>query len=352
MKYKVTNNSNMDFASFRPLLKSFMNYASKKIGFQEPPSLFFVSDEQNANLPLGKTAHYEPETKNIVIYTDMRHPKDILRSLSHELVHHKQNCDGKFNDMGDTDEGYAQNNKHLRSMEKEAYLLGNMCLRDWEDTHKKQLQESSYYPRGENKMNTKDWSRKELNTLLMEAWGYKKHTNEGIEHLCAMKVTEKATGRVGHPINHTLLENGTVTHYDVEFDDVIIEGMPVEILNVVTEGTHSHSAKRDDYDHDDKKPRKKYMEEEEELDEEKMPDKNKDGIPDYAQDGKGKNDLGKAKGTDDSKDDSDEDSKEDKDLSKVPPQLRKHVAKKKKVSEAQLRKAIREAIKKHLSKGQ
>ena len=269
MKYKVTNNSNMDFASFRPLLKSFMNYASKKIGFQEPPSLFFVSDEQNANLPLGKTAHYEPETKNIVIYTDMRHPKDILRSLSHELVHHKQNCDGKFIDMGDTDEGYAQNNKHLRSMEKEAYLLGNMCLRDWEDTHKKQLQESSYYPRGENKMNTKDWSRKELNTLLMEAWGYKKPTNE-----------------------------------------------------------------------------------EEELDEEKMPDKNKDGIPDYAQDGKGKNDLGKAKGTDDSKDDSDEDSKEDKDLSKVPPQLRKHVAKKKKVSEAQLRKAIREAIKKHLSKGQ
>lgn len=173
MKYKVTNNSNMDFASFRPLLKSFMNYASKKIGFQEPPSLFFVSDEQNANLPLGKTAHYEPETKNIVIYTDMRHPKDILRSLSHELVHHKQNCDGKFNDMGDTDEGYAQNNKHLRSMEKEAYLLGNLCFRDWEDMYKMNLQESKFYNKGEIKMDTKQWSRKELNILLMEKFGYK-----------------------------------------------------------------------------------------------------------------------------------------------------------------------------------
>ena len=228
MKFKVKNKSNMDFSQFKPILKSFMSYATREMGFQKPPSLFFVSDQENAMLPLGKTAHYDPGTMEIVVYTDMRHPKDILRSLSHELVHHKQNCDGQFDNLGPTTDGYAQNDKHLRSMEKEAYLLGNMCLRDWEDTHKKQLQESSYYSRGDNKMNTKDWSRKELNTLLMEAWGYKKPTNEGIEHLCAMKVTEKATGRVGHPINHTLLEDGTVTHYDVEFDDVIVEGMPAE----------------------------------------------------------------------------------------------------------------------------
>ena len=333
MKFKVKNKSNMDFSQFKPILKSFMSYATREMGFQKPPSLFFVSDQENAMLPLGKTAHYDPGTMEIVLYTDMRHPKDILRSLSHELVHHKQNCDGQFDNLGPTIDGYAQNDKHLRSMEKEAYLLGNMCLRDWEDTHKKQLQESSYYSRGDNKMNTKDWSRKELNTLLMEAWGYKKPTNEGIEHLCAMKVTEKATGRVGHPINHTLLENGTVTHYDVEFDDVIIEGMPVEILNVVTEGSHSHSAKRDDYKHKKGLPRKKYMEEEEDLDEahcakrdegeleeelnmvdhDDKPDTPE--VPDFAADGKGAKDL-----------------------------------KKKKVSEAQLRKAIREAISQHLSK--
>ena len=54
---------------------------------------------------------------------------------------------------------------------------------------------------------------------------------------------------------------------------------------------------------------------------EKMPDKNKDGVPDYAQDGKGKNDLGKDAKPEDKKD------KKDKDLSKVPPQLRKHMMK-------------------------
>ena len=338
MKFKVKNKSNMDFSQFKPILKSFMSYATREMGFQKPPSLFFVSDQENAMLPLGKTAHYDPGTMEIVVYTDMRHPKDILRSLSHELVHHKQNCDGQFDNLGPTTDGYAQNDKHLRSMEKEAYLLGNMCLRDWEDTHKKQLQESSYYSRGDNKMNTKDWSRKELNTLLMEAWGYKKPTNEGIEHLCAMKVTEKATGRVGHPINHTLLEDGTVTHYDVEFDDVIVEGMPAEVLDAVVTKEHMHSAKRDPDAHDDKKPRKKYMEEEEELDEEKMPMKTDTEDADEDGDKTDKVPAFLDKG----------ETKKKKSKNPQPPQLAK--AQKKKVSEAQLRKAIREAIKQHLSK--
>jgi len=35
-----------------------------------------------------------------------------------------------------TEEGYAQTNKHLREMEKEAYTVGNMLLRDWEDSKK------------------------------------------------------------------------------------------------------------------------------------------------------------------------------------------------------------------------
>ena len=82
MKFKVKNKSNMDFSQFKPILKSFMSYATREMGFQKPPSLFFVSDQENAMLPLGKTAHYDPGTMEIVIYTDMRHPKDILRSWS------------------------------------------------------------------------------------------------------------------------------------------------------------------------------------------------------------------------------------------------------------------------------
>ena len=33
-------------------------------------------------------------------------------------------------------EGYAQNDDHLRKMEEDAYLRGNMTFRDWEDNYK------------------------------------------------------------------------------------------------------------------------------------------------------------------------------------------------------------------------
>ena len=169
MKYKIVNKSDsLDYQQFRPILSSFLKYATNKMGFKKPPSLFFVSDKDNAQLPLGKTAHYDPTNMGVTVYTDQRHPKDILRSLSHELVHHKQNCDGQFDEMGEMGEGYAQNDKHLRSMEEEAYLEGNMCFRDWEDTHKKQLQESNYYSRGDRKMKLFEWKNAEMASLIRE----------------------------------------------------------------------------------------------------------------------------------------------------------------------------------------
>ena len=113
-----------------------------------------------------------------------------------------------------------------------------------------------------------DSRRGSLNSLLMERFGYTAKKEEGISHLCAMLVTETATGRTGHPINHTLLEDGTVTHYDVEFDDIIVEGMPVGALDVEVQQEHMHAEDREDYEHDDMKERVQYEgEHEEELEE-------------------------------------------------------------------------------------
>ena len=101
--------------------------------------------------------------------------------------------------------------------------------------------------------------RENTYSLLMERWGFKAPKNKEISHLCAMLVTEKTTGKVGHPINHTLLEGGAVTHYDVEFDDVIVEGMPVGALDVEVQEEHQHG-RREDYAHDEEKPRAQYAE--------------------------------------------------------------------------------------------
>ena len=161
------------------LINQFMPFAQEKIGFDEPPRLFLKNDEKNAKNPLGKTAYYDPQEKSVTLYVTGRHPKDILRSLGHELVHHKQNCDGKFDNVGDMGEGYAQSNPHLRQMEFEANSVGSMCLRDFEDGLKKE--NTIYYEhlqKGETKMSTKDWKNKEITQLLSEAWGFKFNTLE------------------------------------------------------------------------------------------------------------------------------------------------------------------------------
>ena len=171
MPCKINNTSNFDVSEIEDLIQDLFTFSQDRFGFQDSPVLNLVSDEKNTS-PLGKTAHYDPNSMEITIYVDGRHPKDIMRSFSHELVHHNQNENGQFaNIVGQGGSNYAQTNPHLRKMEKEAYLKGNMCFRDWEDGYKSSnpniLNERRIY-----KMSVKDWKNKELNTLLNEKWGF------------------------------------------------------------------------------------------------------------------------------------------------------------------------------------
>lgn len=100
------------------------------------PTVIFSKEKGYIDDIFGRTAWYSPEEKTITLITEGRHPKDILRSFAHEMVHHSQNLRGemkKENISALNDPKYAQNDKHLRKMEEEAYLKGNLMLRDWED---------------------------------------------------------------------------------------------------------------------------------------------------------------------------------------------------------------------------
>ena len=157
-----------------PYLKSFLPYAQKRMGFNRPPTIFFDSDPQNAENVLGKTAYYNPETEEIVVFVDKRHPKDILRSLSHELIHHTQNCRGDLSPeiAGETTPGYAQTNAHMRAMEGEAYLKGNgYYFRDWEDSLKNGLEETNYkHITGDtHKMATYDQLKEQITAKVVAA---------------------------------------------------------------------------------------------------------------------------------------------------------------------------------------
>lgn len=156
----------------QPLVKQFMPFAQERMGFDKPPRLFLRNDTKNAQNPLGKTAYYDPEQMSVTLYIDGRHPKDIMRSLSHELVHHTQNCNGQFDHVGEMGEGYAQNDEHLREMERQAYEEGNLCFRDWEDSVKGTIYNESLQKGAKNKMSFKQWKDKEISTILTEKWGF------------------------------------------------------------------------------------------------------------------------------------------------------------------------------------
>jgi len=275
-----------------PLVKQFMPFAQKRFGFTKPPKMFLKQDEENAKNPLGRTAYYDPEQMSITLYTTGRHPKDVMRSLAHELVHHTQNCNGMFDNIGSVGEGYAQNDEHLREMEREAYEQGNLCFRDWEDSIKNTIY-FEHLQKGDNFMSTKDWKNKELNGLLTESWGFKMdlsklnegekkpdkdgdgvpdwadkkpgeddHAEEqnesqeifapnhycvhhgGVEHNGKMEMAEA----VSHNYNKKL---GRVTHYDMKLaDGTILENVAFEDIQVtnasLAEGHGGHPAKRDD----------------------------------------------------------------------------------------------------------
>jgi hypothetical protein len=63
-----------------------------------------------------------------------RHPKDVMRSFSHEMIHHKQNCEGRLNNI---DTQNINENDYLKELEAEAYTFGNgIMFRGWEDSTK------------------------------------------------------------------------------------------------------------------------------------------------------------------------------------------------------------------------
>ena len=162
--------------NIRTYANDLIEFFHQRYKLQNKPSIVFAQDQKNSLKPLGKTAHYDPADQSITVYTTGRHMKDCLRSLAHELVHHLQNERGDLMGMGATVPGYAQEDGHMREMEREAYEKGNMCFRDWEDGRKKRLEETNYKTKdtkGEQQMSYKNWRNKEFGEMLMDKWGYK-----------------------------------------------------------------------------------------------------------------------------------------------------------------------------------
>jgi proteasome assembly chaperone (PAC2) family protein len=104
----------------------------KGMNIEPLPTMEFVDgDSENASDFFGKTAYYDPNKQHIVLYTEGRHPKDIVRSYAHEMIHHIQYLEDRLGDVSGTD---TTEDDHLDKIEQEANLRGTMTFRNWTDS--------------------------------------------------------------------------------------------------------------------------------------------------------------------------------------------------------------------------
>lgn len=120
---------------FEEMVEDLLNFMKKELKLNRDPKIFFEDNSANAYNILGKTGYYDPNSEEIHVFITKRHPKDILRSIAHELIHHAQVCEGKMKpDQIDSasDENYILHDDHLKNLEEDAFGRGNLIFRKWE----------------------------------------------------------------------------------------------------------------------------------------------------------------------------------------------------------------------------
>ena len=119
---------------YTPYMASILEYMlDEGMNIQPLPEVKIKKDLAESEQFFGRTAYYDPNENTIVLYTQSRHPKDVMRSFTHEMVHHIQNLEGR---LGQIQTSNTNEDDSLLELEKEAYLVGNITFRNWEDKTK------------------------------------------------------------------------------------------------------------------------------------------------------------------------------------------------------------------------
>jgi hypothetical protein len=103
----------------------FIKYAKSFLNIQKLPKIFFTVD-RNWVLGIRSFGQYNSSNKTLTVYMGNRNMADTLRTLAHELVHHKQNEEGKIQpNSGETGS----------EIENEANSLAGIMMRNYGKKH-------------------------------------------------------------------------------------------------------------------------------------------------------------------------------------------------------------------------
>lgn len=110
-------------------IRDFLPIAIKELKLKSLPKINFAKDVQSKHdqPTFGK---YENQDKEITLDIENRHPVDIIRTLAHELVHYKQDLEGRLDD-----------NSWITGSpeENEAHEVAGVLMREFDKHYKKYL---------------------------------------------------------------------------------------------------------------------------------------------------------------------------------------------------------------------
>ncbi len=114
-------NESLEPESKTNLVEDFINYCKDKLQLSQTPKIEF-SDDTNHVKEQCSFGYFSPESKAIWVYAGDRNMADIFRTLAHELVHRKQDEDGRIE---------YESGKTGSDIENEANSMAGVILREF-----------------------------------------------------------------------------------------------------------------------------------------------------------------------------------------------------------------------------
>lgn len=121
---------------YKPYILSLSHYMRDKGYTAKKLPKVILDNTDQGDAVFVYTGYFDPNKKAIRLFIHNRHPKDVLRTLAHELIHKKQDADGIIDKSGYTGDKITED-KNLVKLEEEAYLKGNMAFRSWTEEEQK-----------------------------------------------------------------------------------------------------------------------------------------------------------------------------------------------------------------------
>jgi hypothetical protein len=103
-------------------IDQFAQFACDELGIDKVPNI--VRTDRDTAKSSSSFASYNPQSKELAVCTSGRHPMDVYRSVAHELVHHKQDLEGRITD---TEKEGATGSK----IENEANFKAGIIMRNF-----------------------------------------------------------------------------------------------------------------------------------------------------------------------------------------------------------------------------